>query len=81
MIFDTLQDIFWEHTTAIDEPGTYAVEAYILEHYPLIAEVAPIPYSLYYVDEEDYNLRCIEGDVDLSNIISQLKQHYPEEFL
>ena len=76
----TLETIFWEHTTNYDEPGSYAVEAYILENFPLVDRVAPITHHLYINQEAPFG-RTVEGSVDLSAALSQLQNHYPEYFL
>lgn len=77
---ELLTDVFWEHTTDYDEPGSYAVEAYILENFPLIDRVAPITHHLYINQEAPFG-RTVEGSVDLSAVLSQLQNHYPEYFL
>lgn len=75
-----LDRIFWDNTTDFDEPGCSAVEAYIYEHFPLIERVAPITHHLYTNQEAPFG-RTVEGTVDLSEVISQLQHHYPEEFI
>lgn len=77
---ETLEDIFWENTTDVDEPGCYAVEAYILENYSLIEEVPTISYTLYAIREGPFGVQ-FEGGPDLDEVLSLLQQYYPEEFL
>jgi len=81
-IADDLYDIFWNNTTAIDEPGDHAVLEHIIEHYPLIESPARPDFDIWYeFNTVPSHAITLAGVVEFTDLLDQLREYYPEEFI